>query len=106
MGGNVWEWRCDWFTPRHANEVVKPCCGPAVNPRIVSPAKSYDAAQAQFRIPRKVVKGGSHLCAPTYCLRYRPSARQPQMTDTTINHIGFRYTARHPVADGDDKTER
>src|SRR5579862_6721738 len=94
MAGNVWEWTCDWFVPRHADEVVKACCGPAVNPRINSPAKSYDAAQTQFRIPRKVVKGGSHLCAPNYCLRYRPAARQPQMIDTGMSHIGFRCILR------------
>jgi sulfatase modifying factor 1 len=104
MAGNVWEWTCDWFVRRHADEVVKACCGPVVNPRIVSPDKSYDAAQAQFRIPRKVVKGGSHLCAPNYCLRYRPAARQPQMIDTSMNHIGFRCIARQPLADGDAKS--
>ena len=97
MAGNVWEWTCDWFVQRLADQVVKACCGPAVNPRIVSPAKSYDPAQAQFRIPRKVVKGGSHLCAPNYCLRYRPAARQPQMIDTSMSHIGFRCIA-HPAA--------
>jgi formylglycine-generating enzyme len=97
MAGNVWEWTSDWFVQRHADEVVKACCGPTVNPRITSPDKSYDAAQAQFRIPRKVVKGGSHLCAPNYCLRYRPAARQPQMVDTSMNHIGFRCIIREAV---------
>jgi sulfatase modifying factor 1 len=94
MAGNVWEWTSDWFVARLADEVVHGCCGPAVNPRILSPDKSYDPAQSQFRIPRKVVKGGSHLCAPNYCLRYRPAARQPQMVDTSMNHIGFRCIAR------------
>jgi formylglycine-generating enzyme len=94
MAGNVWEWTCDWYVHRHADEVVKACCGPAVNPRIVSPDNSYDPRQPQFRIPRKVVKGGSHLCAPNYCLRYRPAARQPQMIDTSMSHIGFRCMLR------------
>jgi sulfatase modifying factor 1 len=101
MAGTVWEWTCDWFVRHHADEVIKPCCGPAVNPRIISPDKSYDGAQAQFKIPRRVVKGGSHLCAPNYCLRYRPAARQPQMIDTSMNHIGFRCVAHQPVIDRD-----
>jgi formylglycine-generating enzyme required for sulfatase activity len=106
MAGNVWEWTSDWFVPRHADEIVKAaCCGPAVNPRIVSPDKSYDANQAQFRIPRKVVKGGSHLCAPNYCLRYRPAARQPQMVDTSMNHIGFRCIVRDAASAGEAKAE-
>jgi formylglycine-generating enzyme len=94
MAGNVWEWTCNWYVRRHADEVVKSCCGPLVNPRITSPEKSYDPAQPQFRIPRKVVKGGSHLCAPNYCLRYRPAARQPQMIDTGMSHIGLRCVVR------------
>jgi formylglycine-generating enzyme required for sulfatase activity len=51
---------------------------------------SYDPAQPQFRIPRKVVKGGSYLCADSYCQRYRPAARRPQMVDTGMSHVGFR----------------
>jgi len=96
MAGNVWEWTSDWYVHRHADEIVKSCCGPAVNPRIASPDKSYDPRQPQFRIPRKVVKGGSFLCAPNYCLRYRPAARQPQMIDTAMSHIGFRCIIRTP----------
>jgi formylglycine-generating enzyme required for sulfatase activity len=46
------------------------------------------------RIPRKVVKGGSYLCADSYCLRYRPAARRPQMVDTGMSHIGLRCVVR------------
>jgi sulfatase modifying factor 1 len=94
MAGNVWEWTDDWWSERHAAH-VEACCLPT-NPRGGAREQSYDPAQPQFKIARKVVKGGSHLCADSYCLRYRPAARRPQMIDTGTSHQGFRCV-RRPV---------
>ena len=85
MIGNVWEWTCDWWADRHAQNPTKPCCAPE-SPRDAS----HDPHQPGPIIPRRVIKGGSHLCADNYCRRYRPAARHPQAIDTTTSHIGFR----------------
>src|SRR5215469_11818851 len=93
MIGNVWEWTNDWYAPKHQADALKACCIPE-NPRGGSEAGSLDQRQPNIKIPRKVLKGGSHLCAPNYCRRYRPAARHAQPVDTSTSHIGFRCVVR------------
>lgn len=93
MIGNVWEWTEDWFSgPGQTSKAKRPCCVPA-NPRGGSRGGSI-LEDDPLRTPRKVLKGGSHLCAENYCQRYRPAARYPQPIDTTTGHVGFRCVVR------------
>jgi formylglycine-generating enzyme len=99
MIGNTWEWTTDWYQPKHPHEEIKACCIPH-NPRGPREEDSYDPQQPSLPIARKVLKGGSHLCAPNYCRRYRPAARYPQPVDTSTSHVGFRCVVRAPGPSG------
>lgn len=90
MIGNVWEWTTDWYQT-HA-EIAHACCT-VENPRGGERHRSVDPNDP-VRVARKVMKGGSHLCAPNYCRRYRPAARMPQPIDTATSHLGFRCIVR------------
>ncbi len=91
MAGNVWEWTTDFYNDHH--ETSRACCG-LENPRGGSEEASYDPQQRELAIPRRVMKGGSYLCAPNYCRRYRPAARMAQAVDTSTCHLGFRCIVR------------
>jgi sulfatase modifying factor 1 len=91
MIGNVWEWTTDWYQA-HA-EIAHACCT-VDSPRGGDREQSHDPQLPDVPIPRRVMKGGSHLCAPNYCRRYRPAARMPQPIDTSTSHLGFRCIVR------------
>jgi formylglycine-generating enzyme len=93
MAGNVWEWTSDYFAARPAGPGQRGCCVPR-NPRVTTAADSLVPGEPGAHIPRRVIKGGSHLCAPNYCLRYRPAARQGEAVDTSTGHLGFRCIVR------------
>ncbi len=83
MIGNVWEWTTTEFSAHHRldeDKGSKGCC---------TPSTVADPMMADPRV-NQTLKGGSHLCAPEYCHRYRPAARSPQSQDSATTHIGFR----------------
>jgi formylglycine-generating enzyme len=90
MIGNVWEWTSDWY---QAHAATSHACCAVTDPRGEEQNRSTDPNDP-VRIPRRVMKGGSHLCAPNYCQRYRPAARMPQAVDTATSHLGFRCIIR------------
>ena len=97
MIGNVWEWTSDWYSAGYEADADKVCCIP-INPRGGREGASYDPCQPEITIPRKVLKGGSHLCAPNYCRRYRPAARHPEPVDTSTSHVDFRCVVRRTTS--------
>jgi formylglycine-generating enzyme len=94
--GNVWEWTTDQYSSQAAGSEppASPCCAPPPNLHGQPADTCHEPGDSAPNIPSRVIKGGSHLCAPSYCLRYRPAARQPETIDTSTSHIGFRCITR------------
>ncbi|MGO8403934.1 SUMF1/EgtB/PvdO family nonheme iron enzyme, partial [Rhizobium ruizarguesonis] len=86
-------WTSDYWSTRHPHPATKSCCI-RQNPRGGDREASLAPREPNVRIPRRVLKGGSHLCAPNYCRRYRPAARHTEPEDTSTRHVGFRCGKR------------
>lgn len=89
MIGNVWEWTSDFYIDHHVDPALSPVQADG-RPNLFSSAIVANA------LGRRVLKGGSYLCSPEYCLRFRPAARSPQSEDSATTHIGFRCVSDVP----------
>jgi formylglycine-generating enzyme required for sulfatase activity len=97
--GNVWEWTDSPYTPDHrvaagASTDDRPGRAGGSRPACCGPQRGHPAPATSGDDGTRVIKGGSHLCAPNYCLRYRPAARQSQTLDTSTSHLGIRCVVR------------
>jgi formylglycine-generating enzyme len=97
MIGNVWEWTTDWHSSQHRADAAKAGCIPE-NARGGLEDASHGLCMPNIKIPSKVVKGGSHLCAPNFCDRHHPAARHPEPVDASTSQMGFRCVVRPAVA--------
>jgi formylglycine-generating enzyme required for sulfatase activity len=91
MIGNVWEWTATTWTDDHGEPRAEhhSCCAPDAGAMLAP-----DDAGPLLESDRRVMKGGSHLCSPDYCRRYRPPARQGQSVRSSTSHLGFRCVRR------------